>query len=389
MTTISTSGLDAIASQVTDTSTIQEILDAVESQLEANGDYHRLFDVRLMRTRHELGLPVTQPASLENVPDGHQAAFRDAYVSTARDIGQKLLDNNQLADAWAYFRTIGEPEPVRQAVEAMSLPADPDESFDEVMNLALYEGAHMVKGLEWLLQTHGTCNSVTTLSQLQQQMTFEERRQSAALMVRSLYKDLQNSIRCDLESRNPGLKPGASIRELIAGQEVLFAEGNYHIDVSHLHSIVGFARSLTKDDPELEQAIELCEYGAGLSEPLQYPGNPPFEQYYEAHRMFLSGLAGTDAAGCLQWFIDRMLAESDENHQRLVAFVILDLGQRTGQEETALNVVAPVLGSVEDPNGFSFTTLCVETNRLDLLEQTAQQNDDILAWTTARLSAAK
>lgn len=388
MTTASATRISTITDRLDGSADAGQIFDAMEEVLLQEQDFHRLFDAKLMRTRHELGLPITQPTALDNIPVELQSQFRDAYVQAAREVGQLLLENNQLTDAWAYFRTIGEPEPVRAEIEKVNIPQDPDEAFDEVMNVALYEGAHMVKGLEFLLKTHGTCNSVTTLSQLQQQMTFDERRQSAALLVRQIYDDLQHSIRSDLESRSPGVSESASIRELIQGHDALFAEGNYHIDVSHLHSIVGFARSLTKEDPELEQAIELCEYGGRLAEPLQYPGNPPFERYYEGHLHFLNALAGRNVSEALEWFVQRMDDEQDESGKRLVAFVILDLGQRTGQEEAALAQTAPVLAQVEDPGGFSFTTLCVEQDRLDLLEQTATNSDDVIAWATARLSTS-
>lgn len=388
MATASTTNIESLTEQLSDSGDPEQLLEALQAVLLEQRDYHRLFDAKLMRARHQLGLPITQPTSLESIPVEHQAEFREAYVTAAREVGEMLLDAGQLADAWAYFRTIGESEPVRAAIDKITMPQEPDESFDEVMNVALYEGAHMVKGLEFLLNSHGTCNTVTTLSQLQQQMTADERRDSAALLVRQIYQDLRHSLKADLETRNPGVSSAASIRELIAGQGVLFAEGNYHIDVSHLHSIVGFARALTADDSELEQAVELCEYGNCLSEPLQYPGSPPFESYYEAHLHFLNALAGRDASKALDWFTEKMQAAEDENGKRLVAFVILDLGQRTGQEESALSRVAPVLGQVEDPNGFSFTTLCVEQGRCDLLEQTARSNDDVIAWATARLSGA-
>lgn len=388
MATASTTKIESLTEQLSDSGDPEQILAALEAVLLEQEDYHRLFDAKLMRARQKMGLPITQPTSLESIPTEHQVEFREAYVTAAREVGGMLLEAGQLADAWAYFRTIGESDLVRAAIEKITIPQEPDESFDEVMNVALYEGAHMVKGLEFLLNTHGTCNTVTTLSQLQQQMTVDERRDSAALLVRQIYQDLQHSLKADLESRNPGVSSVDSIRELTAGQSVLFAEGNYHIDVSHLHSVVGFARALTADDPELEQAVELCEYGNCLAEPLRYPGNPPFESYYEAHLYFLNALAGRDASGALEWFTQKMEAAGDENAKRLVAFVILDLGQRTGQEEEALSCVAPVLGQVEDPNGFSFTTLCVEQGRCDLLEQTARSNDDVIAWATARLSAA-
>ncbi|MCH2212987.1 MAG: hypothetical protein MK110_16915 [Fuerstiella sp.] len=387
MTTGSTTKIDSVIERLDSSADTDQVFEALEDVLMHEKDFHRLFDAKLIRTRHQLGLPLSEPTSLDNIPSEHQSSFRDAYIDAARTVGQLLLENDQLTDAWTYFRTIGEPDPVREVIDRVSIPQDPDESFDEVMNVALYEGAHMVKGLEFLLKTHGTCNSVTTLSQLQQQMTFEERRQSAALLVRQIYSDLQHSLRSDLESRDPAVDGSASIRELMTGQEVLFAEGNYHIDVSHLHSIVGFARSLTPDDPELELAIELSEYGNQLSESLQYPGNPPFDRYYEAHLHFLNALAGRNAEDALEWFIGRMDAEAEDGGKRLVAFVILDLGQRTDQDAVALVRTAPVLANVQDPGGFSFTSLCVEQGRLDLLEETARSRDDVIAWATARFTA--
>ena len=327
MTTASATKISLITERIDGSANTQQVFDVLEDILLQEHDFHRLFDAKLMRTRHELGLSITQPTSLDNIPSEHQSQFRQAYVQAAREVGRLLLDNHQLTDAWAYFRTIGEPELVRAEIDKVSIPQDPDEAFDEVMNVALYEGAHRVKGLEFLLKTHGTCNSVTTLSQLQQQMTFEERRESAALLVRQIYEDLHHSLKADLESRGQSVSESASIRQLMAGQDVLFAEGNYHLDVSHLHSIVGFARSLTKNDPELEQAIELCEYGNRLSEPLQYPGNPPFDRYYEAHLQFLNALAGRNVGDAMDWFLQRMDEEAEEAGKRLVAFVILDLGQ--------------------------------------------------------------
>lgn len=389
MTTASATNIESITSRLGDSSEPEQLFAALEDLLLEQRDYHRLFDVRLMKARHQLGLPVTQPASLDDIPLEHQAEFREAYMDAARDAGRQLLENGQLADAWAYFRTIGEPEPVREAIDRVSIPQEPDEAFDEIMNLALYEGAHFVRGLEFLLKTHGTCNTVTTYSQLQQQMTSEERRQAAALLVQQIYSDLQYSLKSDVESRSAAVSADASIRELMSGQDVVFAEGNYHIDVSHLHSIVGFARSLTSEDPELLLAIELCEYGARLSEPLRYPGNPPFEDYYAGHLQFLNAVAGKDREQALEWLTQQMHAQSEDAAKRLVAFVILDLGQRSDQEEASLASVAPVLSRLEEPGGFSFTTLCVEQNRLDLLEQTAKTNDDVLSWATARLSALK
>lgn len=362
-----------------------QIIRALEETLEQQQDFHRLFDAKLMAVRHRMQLPMTQPTSLENVPADRESDFRTAYMQAAREVGQLMIQHNQLSDAWAYFRTIGDPEPIQTAIEKIAIPREPDEDFDQLMNLALYEGAHISRGLEMLLKTHGTCNTVTAFSQLQGQMTVEERRRSAALMVRTVYKELQGTLKREIEARLPILDPSAGIAELVASREWLFADGNYHIDVSHLNSIVGFARALEKDDPELPKAIELCAYGKQLAAQLQYPGEPPFENFYEAHDHFLSAIAGQNQDAALNYFLQKLQQEPDEPDQQLIAYVLLDLAQRIERLPEILRQTLDVVSKMEDPNGFSFTGLCVELGLIDELQTAAQKNGDVLAFCQSQL----
>ena len=364
-----------------------QILNAVESTLLAQKDYHRLFDAKLMRVRQSLGIPLTQPTSLKDIPAEHEVAFREAYTNSAREIGQLFLNDGQLADAWAYFRPINETTPVRDAIakRATEIGSEPGPQLDELLNLALYEGAHVVEGLKLLLKSHGICNTVTAMGQLLAQMTQDERRQAAAVMVRTIYSDLQHNVRRDAERRQPTLKPGLSLGELVRGREFLFAEGAYHVDVSHLHSIVSFARHLLPSDPELKLAIELSQYGAQLAEQLRYPGDVPFDDYYAANEYFLKAVAGMAVDESMQYFIDRLNQESDAADKRMIAFVLVDLGQRVDRVNMALDAAAPHVSRLEDPAGFSFTSYCVSAKRLDTLQAAARENDDVLAMATALL----
>ncbi|MFN9720572.1 MAG: hypothetical protein ACK58L_17875 [Planctomycetota bacterium] len=361
---------------------------ALETALIEQQDFHRLFDAKLIRIRRNLGLPITQPTSLKDIPREHELIFREAYKNAARDVGQLFLNVGQLADAWAYFRTIQEPDAVREAIsrKIAELPAEPGPQTDDMLNLALYEGAHVVEGLRLLLKTHGICNTVTAMGQMMAQMTPSERREAAALMVRSIYSDLQHNVRRDLERRLPLLKPNQSLAELIRGREFLFADGGYHVDVSHLHSIVSFARHLQKDDPELIHAIELAQYGGQLAEHLRYPADVPFDDYYAANEHFLKAVAGIDVDDSMAWFADRLDQEPDASDQRMIAFVLVDLGQRVGRIEMALEKASVHLNRLEDPNGFSFAACCVQAGRIDLLESAARNNDDVLALATAILA---
>ncbi|MEY3457999.1 MAG: hypothetical protein RL215_1156 [Planctomycetota bacterium] len=366
----------------------ESIFGALEAVLIEQRDFHRLFDAKMMRVRRGMGLSVVRPTSLTDIPKEQEPAFRRAWTDTAREIGERFLEQGQLADAWAYFRTIQEPERVRAAIEVRVGSAGQlqDQDREELLNLALYDGAHMVEGIRLLLRTHGTCNTVTAMSQVIAQMTPAERRQAAAILVRHLYTDLQSSVRRDIERRQPLLRPEIGLRELIAGREFLFAEGNYHIDVSHLHSIVGFARNLHRGDSELKLAVELSLYGEQLAEHLRYPADVPFDDYYVASSYFLRALSGEDEQGGLDWFGAKLEREPDEADRRMIAFVLIDLATRLGRTAQVLERIAPWLSRMEDPNGFSFTAACIESGRADLLERAARTNDDVLAFATSLLA---
>ena len=244
-----------------------------------------------------------------------------------------------------------------------------------------------MRGLQWLLDSHGTCNTVTAMNQLMSQMSAEERRQAAALLVRRLSADLQFTVRRDLESRQIQPAPEASLGDLLAGNHWLFQDGNYHIDVSHLHATVGFARHLKPGDPELPMAIDLCTYGSQLAEPLRYPADVPFDDYYPAHRHFLEALAGQDPDAAMRYFLSRLEQAENPADQRLIAFVVVDLGQRIGRTGQALDAAGRLLSRMEDPAGFSYAALCIASGRADLLTESAREHDDVLAFATALLSS--
>ena len=111
----------------------------------------------------------------------------------------------------------------------------------------------------------------------------------------------------------------------------------------------------------------------------------PFDDYYVANRHFLKALAGVDVDESMQYFIDRLQQEPDLPDQRMIAFVIADLGQRVDREDMAIEAAAPYLKQMEDPAGFSYTAYCVKANRLDILEASAREDNDVLGLATAML----
>jgi len=362
-------------------------LDALIETLRSEKNYHRLFDALLMKRRHELGLPLLRPTSLQDVPADIRPAFEEHYIHCAREVGSLFLADGQISEAWLYFRTIQEPQKIAEALERMSLP-DEYEKSQELINIALYEGAHPIRGLEWLLRNNGTCNTITTLGQMIEQLKPEDRQKAAAIMVRHLYAELRTSVQADVSRRMP-LKPGAgepSLRELIFGRDWLFQDGNYHIDVSHLNSVVRFARFLAPGSPELDQAVQLAEYGTSLDPQFQYPSEAPFDDFYPAHVHFLSALAGRNVDEALAYFQHKLEAEPDDEDRQMIAYVLVDLLVRIGQLDKALAIAEQHLRFLDEAT-FSFADLCVKAGRKDAWAAAAKDKGDLVGFTAAIVQA--
>lgn len=366
-------------------------------QLKEAGDFDRLFDLRLLQAKIELGLPVGRPDSLVDVPREHRAAVDETYRAAAREAGQALLAAGDPVRAWSYFHAIGEPDPVREAFEALPVRGGdhPDVDYErdqELANIALFEGANPRKGVEMLLALVGTCSTITTLDQALPQLNASDRAACADTMVRSLHADLMRSVTADIEQRTPLLRPATTLTELLTGRPSLFENANYHIDVSHLSSVVRFARSLEPPSDALPLAIELCEYGRRLDGTLQYNTEPPFDTFYPAHIQFFAALqaAGTDDESPIDkaeaYFQKKIDDEPDVPDQRLIAYVMTDLLVRCGRSDAAVAIAAKHLANSGAETGFSFIELCQTTGHLDKLAAFSQEHDDALGFLAGRFA---
>jgi hypothetical protein len=287
-----------------------------------------------------------------------------------------------------YLQVIREPELVREAIERLPLPAHADESSEQVLRIALFEGVHPTKGLQMMLRLHGTCSSITSLDQALGNLKPEQRQACAAIMVRELYRDLRDNVERDVQQKLAMLPPDTPLRELIAGRDWLFEKGNYHIDVSHLNAVVRFARSI--ENPEdLTLALELAEYGARLDPQLQYGGDPPFTEFYPAHVQFFRALLDQDRIEALAYFQQQLDQEPDERDRPLLAYVLVDLLIRTGRRNDAVEVARRYLTHLSEDVSLSFFDLCVQSGRFDALQDALRQNDDPVAFAGALVAESR
>ncbi len=359
------------------------VFDKLAGLLREQKDYHKLFDALCARKKFELGAPLHRPTSFDDIPAGKRDEFEVAYMAAAREVGQLLLADKKLGQAWIYFHAIRETQPVRDVIDAAPVPRETSEESEELIDLAFYKLAHPVKGMQIMLRTHGTCSTITSLDQQFQNLSPEQRSQCAAILVKSLHGDLLQSIQHEVKQRMPFAPPATTLRELIAGREWLFADNNYHIDVSHLHSTVRFARSLVAGSPELKLALDLTEYASQLSPQFQYAGEAPFTDFYPAHSQFFKFLLGENRDTALAYFQQQLDREPDAQDKALIAYVLVDLLARTEQLDKALPLAEQYLVSVDPDFAAAFAELCQQAGRFDVLLKSAQDRSDLVTFASA------
>jgi hypothetical protein len=173
------------------------------------------------------------------------------------------------------------------------------------------------------------------------------------------------------------------LRELIAGRDWLFADNNYHIDVSHLHATVRFARSLAADLPEVKLARDLAEYGTQLAPQFQYPGEPPFTDFYPSQIQYFKFLQNDGRDEALAFFQKQLDNTADESEKALITFVMVDLLTRTDRIDEALVLAEKYLLNTDQDFTAAFAELCQKAGRFDILQHSAESRGDLVTFAAA------
>ena len=368
-----------------------EVLEQLRAALDRRGEYRALLDAMLLDARRELGLPLVAQGSLTDLPEPARSRFEDRYIEALRTIGRKLIAAGRIPEAWPYFRLLGETEPIREAIEAYQPPDNSDDpTLNQIIEIAFGQAAHPRKGFAMVLEHYGICAAITAFEQLPPDLG--HRADAAERLIRSLHEQLRANLRADIartedESSAPET---ASIPELLQGRDRLFADDNYHVDLSHLASVVRLA-PLTTDPQILRQAVELTDYGRRLSPRHRYEGEPPFEQTYEDHALYLRGLLGENVEEAIAHFTAKLSPPDPDGYmdygQTVPAQSLVRLLLRTGRLEQAIEVAAQHLSGV--PEGALFVPtafqLCQQAGRFDLMERIAREKGDLVSFVAAIL----
>src|SRR5262249_29563016 len=209
---------------------------------------------------------------------------------------------------------------------------------------------------------------------------------------RQLHDHLGSNLRAEIARRGQPLpREGAPMQALVMGRPWLFADDAYHIDVSHLSSVVRLSPLLT--DPEaMDLAIGLTDYGRNLSKLHRYEGDPPFERPYEDHAVYLRALRGQGVDAAIAHFRDKLPAASETENDGegpydrdpQAAQVLVRLLVRLGRLEQAVDVAAEHLAGLPESmlSCPSLARLCVRAGVPRRLAESARARGDVVEYAT-------
>ena len=348
--------------------------DAVFNRLVAQANLehnHRLlFGARLMQTRHRLGLPLIEIEPVVDVAEDQRPAYECAFRDAAREAGGLCLAAGDIVSAWPYFKALGEPAPVAAAIENVT----GGDHLDRIIEIAFQEGANPRRGFELILEHHGICRAITWFGANQDAAS---RQTCLKLLVRTLHQEIAGSLRETIASKEGSVPETQSIAALMAGRDWLFEGNSYYVDSTHLASILRFTPEL--EDPEmLRMALEMAEYGQRLAPMFHFRSDPPFEDIYLDHAIYLKALLHEDEEAALAHFRQKTADAADS----APAEVMIDLLTRLGRHQEAIAASLEYFPeSVPPPRACpTAVQLCQMAGDYAQLRTVARRRQDLLAF---------
>lgn len=329
-------------------------LAALADALAGEGRAAELFEARLMQARHELGLPLAAGTTLDELPDGPRAQLEERYLDACREVGRMLLACGSLGEAWRYLRVVGERDAMAQALAAR---APSDDEILQWIEIAVAEGVAPALGFEWLIAHYGTCQAITSFDAQMHQRPRAQQQAVAGVLVRRLHGELVANVRDDL-ARRGGDTDDTKAGAIVAAHPELLADDNYHVDTSHLASVVRFAR-VVEDSPTLELAFDLADYGSRLSPQYHYRSEEPFASIYADHRLFFAAQLGREVDAAVTHFREQAARAAGAEQGAVAAEVYVALLARMGRAKEAFDAGERLL-----PTGWRGSALCPSLGEL-------------------------
>jgi len=347
-----------------------------------------LFEALKMQIRFKIGLPVVASENEPRPAEELDQQLENGLVAACTEVGSMLLEEGRIREGWMYLRPTGNS---KRAAELLAKIAVTDDNADDLVQVLLHEGVDVARGFQMVLERQGTCNSITLYDQAIAGRSKSERQATAALLLDHLYDELLEAVRADIARRDKQPAGDAeNLAELVDSRRWLFDEGAYHLDTSHLSSVVRFARVLEQPE-QLQKAWELTQYGKRLHHQLQYPGEEPFVDFYPAHSAFFGALLGKQIDNSLALF-ERKARTCDVAEQGTSAIeTYVDLLDRIGRPQAAMEAAIELVPADVPPARLTplLLELAQKAGTFQPVYDYCQSKEDVLGYVTARTVEAQ
>jgi len=339
----------------------EEVFDLLKRRARDEGNYRVLFNTRMMCVRHHLGLPLIETESISELTAEQRPVYEAAFREAARDAGELCLAGGDIVGAWPYFKAIGEYEPLSAAIENVT----GGESLDRVIEIAFQEGVNPRKGFELILEHHGICSAITWFGSIRESRS---RAECLRILVGSLYREIAAALKRTIASAENAEPQTDRVADLIAGRDWLFEGMSTYTDATHLTSILRYALEL-EDDVSLRMAVEMAQYGQRLDPMYHFRGDPPFEDSYRDHAVYLKTMLGEDVDAGIAHFRAKISSPQDT----LAAEVLVNLLSGLKRYPEAVQVSIEYLPEAS-------LQLCQLAGDYPALRNLARRHDDVVGF---------
>jgi hypothetical protein len=208
-------------------------------------------------------------------------------------------------------------------------------------------------------------------------------------MVEHIHAELLENVKTDIARQQGSPAQENTLAELVAERDWLFAEDNYHLDTTHLASIVRFALGI-EDPAVLRLALDLTEYGRRLAPSYQFPGEEPFRDQYPAAALFFRAQLGEGVDEALAFFREKAETLPFGEVGSMPAEVYIGLLARLGRYREAMDATARLLAPGVRASGFapSLVELARAGNVFDRLMEISRERGDPVGFLAGLVDGA-
>ncbi len=363
------------------------VLAQVAGQLRGEKKYRELFEALKMQVRRKLGLAIAYAESSDSLSEEKRTQLEEGLIAACREVGTLLLKEGKVREGWMYLRPVGDKV---EAAELLAAVSPTEDNTEEIIEVALHEGVDVARGFGLVLETYGTCSSITTYDSTVARRPRKEQEPAAKLLLKRLHVDLVGSVKVDI-ARQEGSQPSeTTLRELVADRDWLFHENSYHIDTTHLASTVRIARACS-DPADLRLALDLTEYGRRLNAQFQYQGDEPFAEMYPSHAFYFQALLGENVEAALAYFKNKAEMLDPQYHTLVPVEIYVDLLARLGRYKEAVRAAIALSKPGVQPVGLapSLLELADKAGDFSAVLEYCQGKNDILGYAAALVASQK